>query len=65
MRLHPPSPRNDAADHADFNDAPVNIFALDVGPDYAGKLRDIDVRTLRQVGEMIRNGTNPVPRPKP
>jgi len=42
-----------------------NIFALDVGPDYAGKLRDIDVRTLRQVGEMIRNGTNPVPRPKP
>jgi alpha-L-fucosidase len=33
-----------------------NIFALDVGPDYAGKLRDIDVKTLRQVGEMIRNG---------
>ena len=32
-----------------------NIFSLDVGPDYAGKLRDIDVKTLRQVGEMIRN----------
>ncbi len=31
-----------------------NIFSLDVGPDYAGKLRDIDVQTLRQVGEMIR-----------
>ena len=31
-----------------------NIFSIDVGPDYAGKLRKIDVRTLRQVGEMIR-----------
>ena len=31
-----------------------NIFSLDVGPDKAGKLRDIDVRTLREVGEMIR-----------
>lgn len=31
-----------------------NVFALDVGPDRSGKLRDIDVRTLRQVGEMIR-----------
>ena len=33
-----------------------NIFSLDVGPDYAGKLRAIDVRTLREVGEMIRAG---------
>jgi len=32
-----------------------NIFSIDVGPDYNGKLRDIDVKTLRQVGEMIRN----------
>jgi len=32
-----------------------NIFSLDVGPDYQGKLRAIDVKTLRQVGEMIRN----------
>jgi alpha-L-fucosidase len=32
-----------------------NVFALDVGPDYRGRIRDIDVRTLRQVGEMIRN----------
>ena len=31
-----------------------NIFSLDVGPDYEGKLRDIDVKTLKQVGEMIR-----------
>ncbi len=31
-----------------------NIFSLDVGPDYAGKLREIDVRTLREVGRMIR-----------
>jgi len=32
-----------------------NVFALDAGPDYEGKLRDIDVKTLRAVGEMIRN----------
>ena len=31
-----------------------NIFSLDVGPDYEGKLRAIDVQTLRQVGEMIQ-----------
>jgi alpha-L-fucosidase len=31
-----------------------NIFSIDVGPDYAGKLRDIDVKTLREVGGMIR-----------
>jgi alpha-L-fucosidase len=31
-----------------------NIFALDVGPDYAGKLREIDVQTLRKVGQYIR-----------
>lgn len=31
-----------------------NIFALDVGPDYAGRLRDIDVRTLQEVGRLIR-----------
>ena len=32
-----------------------NIFSLDVGPDYHGKLRAIDVKTLHKVGEMIRN----------
>ncbi len=31
-----------------------NLFSLDVGPDYAGKLREIDVKTLREVGRMIR-----------
>lgn len=33
-----------------------NIFSIDVGPDHAGKLRDIDVKTLKQVGAMIRAG---------
>ena len=37
-----------------------NIFSIDVGPDYAGKLREIDVETLRKVGEMIAN-PSPVP----
>lgn len=32
-----------------------NIFSVDVGPDYEGRLRDIDVRTLLQVGKMIEN----------
>ena len=32
-----------------------NIFSLDVGPDYAGRLREVDVQTLRQVGDMIRS----------
>jgi alpha-L-fucosidase len=31
-----------------------NIFSLDVGPDHAGRLREIDVRTLRKVGGLIR-----------
>lgn len=30
-----------------------NIFSLDVGPNYEGKLREIDMKTLRTVGEMI------------
>ncbi|HSW01132.1 MAG TPA: hypothetical protein VLI39_13230 [Sedimentisphaerales bacterium] len=30
-----------------------NLFSLNVGPDYAGRLREIDVQTLRKVGEMI------------
>jgi alpha-L-fucosidase len=32
-----------------------NIFSLDVGPDYDGRLRKVDVETLRHVGEMIRS----------
>jgi alpha-L-fucosidase len=31
-----------------------NIFSLDVGPDYNGHLRKVDVEVLRKVGEMIR-----------
>ena len=31
-----------------------NLFSIDVGPDYAGKLRDVDVKTLRRVGELLR-----------
>lgn len=31
-----------------------NIFSLDVGPDYAGRIRDIDVQTLTRVGKMVR-----------
>ncbi len=33
-----------------------NIFSINVGPDYTGRIRDIDVRTLREAGEMIRRG---------
>lgn len=33
-----------------------NIFSLNVGPDYNGRIRDIDVKTLREVGRMIREG---------
>jgi len=36
-----------------------NIFSLDVGPNYEGKLRDVDVQTLRAVGDMIRSGAIP------
>ncbi len=39
-----------------------NIFSLDVGPDYKGRLRKIDVETLQKVGQMIRN---PPPLPPP
>jgi len=31
-----------------------NIFSLAIGPDRAGRLREIDVRTLREVGRLIR-----------
>ena len=46
-----------------------NVFALDVGPDYAGKLREVDVRTLCKVGQYIRGEIQlpppPVSRGKP
>jgi alpha-L-fucosidase len=55
-------PRHDALCHpaekiyADYLGAVRhgNIFSLDVGPDYQGRLRDIDVQTLARVGRMIR-----------
>ena len=31
-----------------------NIFSLNIGPDYDGKIRDIDVATLAQVGRYVR-----------
>jgi alpha-L-fucosidase len=31
-----------------------NIFSIDIGPDYKGEIREIDVKTLREVGKMIR-----------
>ncbi len=32
-----------------------NIFSIDVGPNYEGKIRDIDVETLKKVGELINS----------
>lgn len=32
-----------------------NLFSLDVGPDRSGRLREIDVKTLREVGRLMRN----------
>ncbi|MCY2989860.1 MAG: alpha-L-fucosidase [Planctomycetota bacterium] len=40
-----------------------NIFSIDVGPNYEGQLRPIDVETLRQVGELIKNPPPPAPTP--
>jgi alpha-L-fucosidase len=40
-----------------------NIFSLDVGPDYAGRLRKIDVQTLQSVGQMIQHAPPPGPIP--
>jgi alpha-L-fucosidase len=31
-----------------------NLFSIDVGPDYEGKIRKIDAKTLRRVGKYIR-----------
>jgi alpha-L-fucosidase len=30
-----------------------NIFSINIGPDYEGKIRDIDVKTLREVGGLV------------
>jgi alpha-L-fucosidase len=36
-----------------------NIFSIDVGPNYAGSLRDIDVKTLQKVGRYSRGELEP------
>ncbi len=38
-----------------------NIFSINVGPNPAGRLRDIDVKTLKQVGEMIKGENSSQP----
>lgn len=35
-----------------------NIFSINVGPNYEGRLREVDEQTLEEVGEMIRAGAN-------
>jgi alpha-L-fucosidase len=37
-----------------------NIFSIDVGPNYEGRIRDIDVKTLQKVGKYI-SGEIPPP----
>ena len=41
-----------------------NIFSLDVGPTRAGVLREIDIATLKKVGQYIR-GEIKLPKAKP
>lgn len=39
-----------------------NIFSINIGPNYEGKIRDVDVEVLREVGRMIREkAVLPVP----
>jgi len=38
-----------------------NIFSLNIGPDYHGRIRDIDIKTLKQVGKYIR-GEEQIPK---
>jgi alpha-L-fucosidase len=35
-----------------------NIFSIDAGPNYEGRLRDVDVATLHELGEKIRKITD-------
>jgi len=32
-----------------------NIFSQNVGPNYEGKIRDVDLKALNKVGQYIRN----------
>lgn len=38
-----------------------NIFSVDVGPNYEGRIRDIDVETLKEVGNLIQEHNLPDP----
>lgn len=40
-----------------------NIFSLDVGPDRSGRIREIDVKTLKKVGQYIRGEIKLPPQP--
>jgi alpha-L-fucosidase len=42
--------------YADYHGAVKhgNLFSLDLGPDRKGRLREVDIRTLREVGRLIR-----------
>lgn len=31
-----------------------NIFSVNIGPDYKGKIRDIDVKTLKELGRLVK-----------
>ncbi len=46
--------------YADYLGAEMygNIFSINVGPNYEGKIRDIDVKTLNKVGQYIRKEIN-------
>lgn len=39
-----------------------NIFSLDIGPNYKGEIRDIDMKTLKKIGDWIRKGKYQVPK---
>jgi len=37
-----------------------NIFSINIGPNYEGRIRDIDVKALREVGKMIKGESKEV-----
>jgi len=59
QRFHP-LPRHDNLCHPasrvfkGYQGATGHIFSINIGPNCAGKIRNIDVKTLKQVGEMMR-----------
>lgn len=63
-------PKHDALVHSaekiyqDYADAVKygNIFSINIGPNYEGKIRNVDLKTLAQVGKMIRDNDRKVVR---